>query len=123
MSVQDDIMALMSKSCQIRCMTSAPVDVQPLSPAPVCQLGPAPEPPALDEDAMASADREFGRRRLNRIRVDANNMSSIENGAVPLRDWLMEQQGEPMSGGDQLSLMSALFLPAAALPGAAVKLV
>jgi hypothetical protein len=91
-----------------------PVDVQPLSPAP--------EPPALDEDAMASADLEFGRRRLNRIRVDANNMSSIENGAVPLRDWLMEQQGEPMSGGDQLSLMAALFLPVAALPGAAVNI-
>ena len=91
-----------------------PVDVQP--------LGPAPEPPALDEDAMASADLEFGRRRLNRIRVDANNMSSIENGAVPLRDLLMEQQGEPMSGGDQLALMSALFLPVAALPAAAVKI-
>ena len=91
-----------------------PVDVQP--------LGPAPEPPALDEDAMASADREFGRRRLNRIRVDANNMSSIKNGAVPLRDWLMEQQGEPMSGGDQLALMSALFLPVAALPAAAVQI-
>ena len=91
-----------------------PVDVQP--------LGPAPEPPALDEDAMASADLEFGRRRLNRIRVDANNMSSIENGAVPLRDWLMEQQGEPMSGGDQLSLMAALFLPVSALPGAAVNI-
>jgi hypothetical protein len=91
-----------------------PVDVQPLSPAP--------KPPALDEDAMASADLEFGRRRLNRIRVDANNMSSIENGAVPLRDWLMEQQGEPMSGGDQLSLMAALFLPVSALPGAAVNI-
>jgi hypothetical protein len=91
-----------------------PVDVQPLSPAP--------EPPALDEDAMASAVREFGRSGLNRIRVDANNMSSIENGAVPLRDLLMEQQGEPMSGVDQLSLMSALFLPVSALPGAAVQI-
>jgi hypothetical protein len=91
-----------------------PVDVQPLSPAP--------EPPALDEDAMASAAREFGRPGLNQRRVDANNMSSIENGAVPLRDLLMEQQGEPMSGGDQLALMSALFLPAAALPGAAVNI-
>jgi hypothetical protein len=94
-----------------------PVDVQPLSPAPVDA-----QPPALDEDAMASADREFGQRGLNRRRVDANNMSSIENGAVPLRDWLMEQQGEPMSGGDQLSLMATLFLPVSALPGAAVKI-
>jgi hypothetical protein len=91
-----------------------PVDVQP--------LGPAPEPPALDEDAVAAAVREFGQRGLDRIRVDANNMSSIENGAVPLRDLLMEQQGEPMSGVDQLSLMSALFLPAAALPAAAVQI-
>jgi hypothetical protein len=101
-----------------------PVDVQPFSPAPVDvqPLGPAPEPPALDEDAVAAAVREFGRRGLDRIRVDANNMSSIENGAVPLRDLLMEQQGEPMSGVDQLSLMSALFLPAAALPAAAVQI-
>jgi hypothetical protein len=67
--------------------------------------------------------REFGRRGLDRRHVDANNMSSIKNGAVPLRDLLMEQQGEPMSGVDQLSLMAALFLPVSALPGAAVKLV
>jgi hypothetical protein len=71
---------------------------------------------------VAAAVREFGQRGLDRIRVDANNMSSIENGAVPLRDLLMEQQGEPMSGVDQLSLMSALFLPAAALPAAAVQI-
>ncbi len=101
-----------------------PVDVQPLGPAPVDvqPLGPAPEPPALDEDAMAAAVLEFGRSGLNKRRVDANNMSSIENGAVPLRDLLMEQQGEPMSGGDQLSLMATLFLPATALPAAAVKI-
>jgi hypothetical protein len=94
-----------------------PVYVQPLSPAPVDA-----QPPALDEDAMASAVREFGQRGLNRRYVDANNMSSIENGAVPLRDLLMEQQGEPMSGVDQLSLMSTLFLPVSALPAAAVKI-
>jgi hypothetical protein len=94
-----------------------PVDVQPLSPAPVDA-----QPPALDEDAMAAAVREFGQRGLDRRYVDANNMSSIENGAVPLRDWLMEQQGEPMSGVDQLSLMATLFLPVSALRGAAVKI-
>ena len=94
-----------------------PVDVQPLGPAPVDA-----QPPALDEDAMAAATREFGRRGLNQRYVDANDMSSIENGAVPLRDLLMEQQGEPMSGVDQLSLMSILFLPVAALPAAAVKI-
>jgi hypothetical protein len=71
---------------------------------------------------VAAAVREFGQRGLDQRRVDANNMSSIENGAVPLRDLLMEQQGEPMSGGDQLSLMATLFLPAAALPAAAVQI-
>jgi hypothetical protein len=101
-----------------------PVDVQPLGSAPVDvqPLGPAPKPPALDEDAVAAAVREFGQRGLDQRDIAANNMSSIENGAVPLRDLLMEQQGEPMSGVDQLSLMSALFLPAAALPAAAVSI-
>jgi hypothetical protein len=101
-----------------------PVDVQPFSPAPVDAqpLSPAPKPPALDEDAVAAAVREFGQRGLDRRYVDANNMSSIENGAVPLRDLLMEQQGEPMSDVDQWSLMAALFLPVSALPGAAVQI-
>lgn len=72
--------------------------------------------PELDETAMASMAREFGgERQMNQERLQQMGLSSIEGGDVPLRDRLMEGQGEPMSGGEQLALASSL-IPVAALP-------
>lgn len=87
----------------------------PRTPVSVEELPPMSRP-ELDEVAMASMAREFGgERQMNQERLREMGLSSIEGGAVPLRDRLMEGQGEPMSGAEQLMFASA-FIPAAAIP-------
>ena len=92
----------------------------PRTPVSVEELPPMSRP-ELDEVAMASMAREFGgERQMNQERLRAMGLSSIEGGAVPLRDRLMEGQGEPMSGGEQLMFASS-FIPLVMLPAAAAK--
>jgi hypothetical protein len=88
-------------------MPRPPVDVQPLSPAPV-----GVQPPALDEDAMASAAREFGQRGVNALSLeeqrrrdqpaplDDSNMSAAERVQARVRAGMSQQlNGTPQDGG------------------------
>ena len=83
------------------------VDAQPLGPAPVDV-----QPPALDEDAMASAVREFGQRGVNALYLeeqrrrdqppplDDSNMSAAEQVQARVRAGMSQQlNGIPRDGG------------------------
>ena len=114
-AVPDDMIVDDTRAAERMMEVMPSPEAAPRTPVSVEELPPMSRP-ELDETAMASMAREFGgERQMNQERLRAMGLSSIQGGAIPLRDRLMEGQGEPMSGTEQLMFASA-FIPAAAIP-------
>ena len=114
-AVSDDMIVDDTRAAERMMEVMPSPEAAPRTPVSVEEMPPMPRP-ELDEVAMASMAREFGgERQMNQERLREMGLSSLEGGAIPLRDRLMEGQGEPMSGTEQLMFASA-FIPAAAIP-------